>query len=46
MSLPSAQPSSWRFEAIGTSWEIVTAAPLGADRRAAVSALIERFDAE
>jgi thiamine biosynthesis lipoprotein len=46
MSLPSAQPSSWRFEAIGTSWEIVTAAPLGADRRAAVSALIERFDAK
>lgn len=34
----------WRFEAIGTGWEIETGAPLTADVRAAVTAEIERFD--
>lgn len=34
----------WRFEAIGTGWEIETGAPLTADIRAAVTAEIERFD--
>ncbi|HEX5859838.1 MAG TPA: FAD:protein FMN transferase, partial [Microbacterium sp.] len=37
---------TWRFEAIGTAWEIQTSAPLPADVRAAVTALIDRFDAE
>lgn len=35
----------WRFEAIGTGWEIETAAPLAPSTRAAVAALIESFDA-
>lgn len=34
----------WRFEAIGTGWEIETGAPLTDDVRAAVTAEIERFD--
>lgn len=34
----------WRFEAIGTGWEIETGAPLTADVRAAVTAEIEHFD--
>jgi thiamine biosynthesis lipoprotein len=37
--------SVWRFEAIGTGWEIETAAPLAAVTREAVESLIERFDA-
>lgn len=37
---------SWRFEAIGTAWEIVTTEPLARAHRAAVSELIDRFDAE
>lgn len=46
MPVPSAESSSWRFEAIGTTWEIVTTSPLAADHRAAVRDLVERFDAE
>ena len=47
MPVPSAPSgASWRFEAIGTAWEIVTAEPLGPEPRSAVSALIERFDGE
>lgn len=47
MSGPAAPATaSWRFEAIGTSWEVVTAAPLDPGARAAVRALVERFDAE
>ena len=44
---PSAQPTGdvWRFDAIGTAWEIVTDGPLAADARREVAALIERFDA-
>lgn len=34
----------WRFEAIGTGWEIETSDELDASARAGVSALIERFD--
>ncbi|WP_338566455.1 FAD:protein FMN transferase, partial [Microbacterium paraoxydans] len=34
----------WRFEAIGTGWEIETGAALTDDVRAAVTAEIERFD--
>lgn len=37
---------SWRFEAIGTHWEIETVEPLPAEERTAVSVEIERFDRE
>ena len=36
--------ASWRFEAIGTSWEIETPAPLDGTARAAVTARIEAYD--
>lgn len=36
----------WRFDAIGTRWEIETTHDLGADERERVSAEIERFDRE
>ncbi|MEV7692654.1 FAD:protein FMN transferase [Microbacterium sp. NPDC089189] len=35
---------TWRFDAIGTRWEIETAAPLDASARAAVSRAIDGFD--
>lgn len=35
---------SFKFDAIGTSWEIETPAPLGAETRADVVDLVERFD--
>ena len=38
--------ASWRFEAIGTRWEIETTEPLGGAAVAAVTAEIERFDRE
>lgn len=38
--------ASWRFDAIGTRWEIETTAELGPDERAVVDAVIERFDRE
>lgn len=37
---------SWRFDAIGTRWEIETDAPLPDALRADVDTLIERFDRE
>ncbi|UJP10566.1 FAD:protein FMN transferase [Microbacterium sp. KUDC0406] len=37
---------TWRFDAIGTVWEIETSAPLGERERTAVSAVIDAFDAE
>ncbi len=36
---------AWRFDAIGTRWEIETAAPLGERDRARVRALVGGFDA-
>ncbi|OAN37916.1 FAD:protein FMN transferase [Microbacterium sp. H83] len=36
----------WRFDAIGTRWEIETTHDLGADERDLVGAEIERFDRE
>ncbi|WP_091225915.1 FAD:protein FMN transferase [Microbacterium sp. 3J1] len=36
----------WRFDAIGTRWEIETTHDLGADERGLVGAEIERFDRE
>ncbi|WP_036271927.1 MULTISPECIES: FAD:protein FMN transferase [unclassified Microbacterium] len=38
--------ASWRFEAIGTQWEIETTEPLPESARAAVMAEIDRFDRE
>lgn len=38
--------ASWRFEAIGTHWEIETTAPLDGVACAAVEAVIARFDRE
>lgn len=35
---------TWRFDAIGTRWEIETAAPLDASARAAVSRAVDDFD--
>jgi len=37
-------PASWRFEAIGTTWEIVTDEELPAPLRAAVTATVDEFD--
>jgi len=37
--------STWRFDAIGTRWEIETAEPLVAELRARVDAVIAEFDA-
>ncbi|WP_119697098.1 FAD:protein FMN transferase [Microbacterium halotolerans] len=38
--------AAWRFDAIGTSWEIVAPAPLGDELRRAVTEAVDRFDAE
>ncbi|MGC5170743.1 FAD:protein FMN transferase [Microbacterium sp. DT81.1] len=45
MNQPTAS-HSWRFEAIGTPWEIQTSSPLDRAARAAVDGLIDRFDRE
>lgn len=37
-------PASWRFDAIGTTWEIVTGAPLSDAAQAEVDAVIDAFD--
>ncbi len=37
-------PDAWRFEAIGTSWQIDTATPLDEETRAAVLDRIDQFD--
>lgn len=37
-------PQSWVFEAIGTSWEIVTDVPVPATARHEIGRVIERFD--
>src|SRR5690242_15844238 len=36
----------WRFDAIGTRWEVATDAPLDEAARARVTDVIDRFDAE
>ncbi|PVE72142.1 FAD:protein FMN transferase [Microbacterium testaceum] len=46
MPAPTATRASWTFEAIGTSWAIETAAPLPPVARAAVAAVVDRFDRE
>lgn len=38
--------ATWRFDAIGTSWEIETSHELDVDRRTRVGVEIERFDRE
>ncbi|PPG16090.1 FAD:protein FMN transferase [Rathayibacter rathayi] len=47
MPRPDPAPAlghEWRFDAIGTTWQIDTAEPLGASRRARVTACIEDYD--
>lgn len=48
MARASAPPetASWRFEAIGTSWEIATETALSAEHRARVEEIVEGFDGE
>lgn len=47
MTGPRGGPAAvWRFDAIGTTWEIATSRPLAASVRAEVTAVIERFDGE
>ncbi|MHC2999429.1 FAD:protein FMN transferase [Microbacterium sp. HJ5] len=41
---PPRVARTWRFDAIGTTWEIVGDAPIG-DARAAIADVLERFDA-
>ncbi|QKJ19021.1 FAD:protein FMN transferase [Microbacterium hominis] len=41
----TAPAAVWRFDAIGTAWEVETSPALDARARARVTALIERFDA-
>ncbi|MEV7397721.1 FAD:protein FMN transferase [Aeromicrobium sp. NPDC092404] len=43
--MPRPEPAAWRFEAIGTAWQIDTAVPLAPDTAAAVTGRIEDFDA-
>ncbi len=43
--MPGARPAPWRFDAIGTVWQIETAEPLALATRAAVTAAIADFDA-
>ncbi|HET8897027.1 MAG TPA: FAD:protein FMN transferase, partial [Protaetiibacter sp.] len=42
----SVLPRTWRFDAIGTAWQIDTTVPLASDARAAVRDVIETFDRE
>ena len=42
----SVASPTWRFDAIGTAWQIETTVPLGPDARAAVTDVIETFDRE
>ena len=47
MTAPGAAPATpeiWRFEAIGTRWEVGTAQALTADDRAEVAAAVDAFD--
>jgi len=42
----SVASPTWRFDAIGTAWQIDTTVPLTPDARAAVEGVIEAFDRE
>ena len=49
MTGPGSAPGAgdaWRFDAIGTVWEVAAGGPVTLDVRRRVDALIERFDAE
>jgi len=46
MSAPTLASHRWEFDAIGTSWRVDSAAPLGDEDRAAVSSVVDRFDRE
>jgi thiamine biosynthesis lipoprotein len=41
----ASEPATWRFDAIGTAWEVVTDGPLDEAVRRETAAIIERFDA-
>lgn len=43
--MPRPEPAAWQFEAIGTAWQLDTAAPLAPEVAAAVTARIDDFDA-
>lgn len=43
--MPRPDPATWRFEAIGTTWQIDPAEPLAPDVAAAVTTRIDDFDA-
>jgi thiamine biosynthesis lipoprotein len=43
--MPAPEASAWRFEALGTAWQIDTPAPLPASTVAAVTARVDLFDA-
>ena len=43
--MPRPESAAWRFEAIGTAWQIDTSEPLPPDVAAAVTARIDDFDA-
>lgn len=42
--MTSAAAAPWRFDAIGTRWQIQTASPLGEAERTGILDLIDRFD--
>lgn len=42
--MPAPEPAAWRFEAIGTLWQIDTVDPLSSDAMADVLSCVERFD--
>lgn len=46
MTAPTLASHRWEFDAIGTSWRVDSAAPLGDDDRAAVSSVVDAFDRE
>lgn len=46
MSTLTATATNWRFDAIGTSWEIASSEPISDGQRALVTATIDAFDRE
>ncbi|MDF0530448.1 FAD:protein FMN transferase [Tsukamurella sp. 8F] len=41
-----AAGAQWRFDGIGTEWQVDTAEPLGGEMRAQITALVERYDGD
>ena len=46
MATPAPPPAVWRFDAIGTAWQIETAAPLNPHTRRQVEEVVADFDRE